>query len=237
MSCLEWRHSTSRTYSDTNREMGKLRCLPESPEGYHSSAVFCGVVTTTRRLENAGRSFFETFESLKGKHGTHQDSPLSGEKCSERGSADHVESSSKGYYEDDAKWGAKHKNDRKSKGRGAPSKLKKVLEGPNLYTVLEVESSCDTDAIRKAYHRLALEYHPDKKRRKRDSATGESPSSEPSVRSIPLSNTKGAGSLTSSTRSRVSKCQRPEGLEEYTNDEMFLLIQDAYETLSGETYI
>ena len=49
-----------------------------------------------------------------------------------------------------------------SRGGGGAGTFSAAAKTPNYYDVLGLESGCDADAIRKAYKKLCLKYHPDK---------------------------------------------------------------------------
>lgn len=203
-----------------------VRCIMACSDNYEGDIVVCGIVTKTKLVENAGRAFFDNYERIR--NGAERDTS----KNSDNDEDDEANETTNN-NEEDAKWGAKHRNDKKAKGSGAPTKLKKLIDGPNLYRVLGVDDTCTMDVIRKTYRRLALEFHPDKKSHKERLAISDS---SPSLISQQSNGSEGSGSSPSSSSlspSSTYRKQLPRELRLLTDDEIFLIIQDAYETLSG----
>lgn len=194
----------------------RLACLPPSPSECDEQVVLCGLVTVVRRIENAGRAFYEDFEKQDDSSNDAEEStsePTGGRRS-----------------EDDSSGETWKQNNKKAKGTGAPTKLKRLLDGPNLYTVLGLDDSCSSDDVRKAYRRLALEHHPDKQvnriaaaNNQRNGNKGVDEDSEDSV----VDEDRVA---TPDSRSSSMPDNSPD-------HKMFLLIQDAYETLSGMTHV
>eukprot|EP00927_Polykrikos_kofoidii_P086921 TRINITY_DN9878_c0_g3_i1.p1 TRINITY_DN9878_c0_g3~~TRINITY_DN9878_c0_g3_i1.p1 ORF type:complete len:682 (+),score=161.08 TRINITY_DN9878_c0_g3_i1:78-2048(+) len=125
--------------------------------------VIRGVCFLQRRVEAAGRSFHETHEK-----------PLLQAKKRGRGNR----SGGKGNESDeeagdttaDAKWKTK-KREKGTKAGGA-LKMSSLLEGENLYKLLEVSESASIDQIKKQYRKLVLVHHPDKKEPSGDGGGG-----------------------------------------------------------------
>lgn len=178
-----------------------LALLP-SPDDGLCSEVLHGIVTLTRRLESAGRAFHSIYEPTPAATTAPRAAPESSTPSDVSGNEDE---------EEDRRWSEKHKKQKQTSG--APSRLKRLLDGPNLYEVLGLNEACSADAIRKAYRRFALQYHPDKQK---------------SRQSPTASSSDGVGTHPGK---RV-----PKVLEGMPEEQAFLLIQDAYETLSDSTF-
>jgi len=119
-----------------------------------ATVICCGVCFTQRPhpYEPAGRAFHACFEKPKidaKKKG--------GPKKKEAEDSDDDREVSE-------KWKKKkrtNKDDSSSKTSGT-LKLSHLLEGVDLYALLEVSESASTDQIKKSYRALALKHHPDK---------------------------------------------------------------------------
>ncbi|CEL94188.1 unnamed protein product [Vitrella brassicaformis CCMP3155] len=129
-----------------------MLCLPPpDPSFTEGSAVYLSVCTATRCLENAGRAFFEV-----------HDRPLCEAKRRKSREEDRDDDDDEG-SNDDAQEEDSWKKKKRQPG-GCKDLLHRVVDGPNLYRILEVSEGCTSEDVRKAYRRLALVYHPDKNR-------------------------------------------------------------------------
>lgn len=112
--------------------------------------VLCGTCFLQKRCEPAGRAF----------HAAHE-KPLLDKKRRGRG-----EAGKEAAVDDDAdapgdsSW-KKKKREMGSKPAGA-LKLSALLDGENLYELLEVKETASVEQIKKQYRKMALQHHPDK---------------------------------------------------------------------------
>lgn len=206
------------------------RCLP-STEGLSSEELkpscLAGLAIRQRRIEPAGRSFLSEFEesnscskSRRSKvNSAGTESPTSRTAAEEQ------------YYHE--KW--KKKNAKasggSSQGTGLSSnRLKRLVEGPNLYKALGLSETATQEEIRKSYRKLALVYHPDKK-----TAGGaeEGQAKNSSVDGFPVIPGTAEKTAEGESSSKKSGCAAEKSTGGKLSDkEMFLLIQEAYEALS-----
>lgn len=232
--------------------------LPVASVDNCESVVHCGLCLITKVLESAGQAFYDIYERQE----------CSSEAVASKESGVGMEpkvhdcDANAEVPNEDQKWTAKHKkkklNSKPSGNVGSTSslaKLKKLIEGPNLYSVLGVHETCGVESIKKAYRKLALQYHPDKKKsrdtlreaqgsKKRadvlssqiQNDTSVVPSSFPST-CVGDSVSQHSSSSSSSGKQLSPTFLRNAGLENYTDKMMFLLIQDAYDVLSGKQRI
>jgi len=126
-----------------------LRDLGESEDG--TSVVLCGCLTFQKAVQNAGRSFFDRYEKLKV-------SPDASPEPSE--GTDDVENDAESRFCSSPEKDKKTKKHRKEKDNAL--KLNELLKGEDLYKLLESDSACSQDDLKKAHKRLCLIHHPDK---------------------------------------------------------------------------
>lgn len=126
-----------------------LRDLGESEDG--TSVVLCGCLTVQKAVENAGRTFFDRYERLKV-------SPDASPEPSE--GADDAENDAKSGFCSSPEKDKKTKKHRKERDNAL--KLNELLKGEDLYKLLECDSGCSQDDLKKAHKRLCLIHHPDK---------------------------------------------------------------------------
>lgn len=207
------------------QKMSRVLCLPASTGLGFVNHVFCNFSLVTRKIENAGQSFYDRFDAPR--CGDSQQRTASDAACTEsQNSADQSST------DNNAASDSGQKEQKSKKKLSAPTRLKKLVEGPNLYTVLQLDADCSTDAVKKAYRRLALEFHPDKQKA-RQNVTAQTSTRSNAVVKEGLS----CASSASAERSGLSSCSLPSAAIELpggfkkTTQEMFLLIQDAYEAL------
>jgi curved DNA-binding protein CbpA len=130
------------------RRLLAIADLGEGEDG--SSIVLRGCSLGQKLVQNAGRAFFERYEKLKA-------SPETSPEPSE--SADNDDEASKTTCSSPEK-DRKPKKDRK--GRDDALKLSELLKGEDLYALLECDSLCSQDDLKKSYKKLCLTHHPDK---------------------------------------------------------------------------
>lgn len=200
--------------------VGVTLCLP-APHLNDSvdKKVFCGMCYVQRKIENAGHSFFDCYDSLRRRtSGNEQSTSPEPQSCNETA----------------ASCSSKQAGQKEKPGKASSelARLKRLVDGPNLYAVLQVDPSCNTEVIKKAYRRLALEFHPDKQksREKGGSQSNDSKNKKSDSSTIEKSGSPSA-SLASNTSQPLSVTPWADEFKKYTQEEMFLLIQDAYEAL------
>lgn len=190
-----------------------IKYLPESQDNSHFPVVYHGLTLLTRVLESAGNAFFNTYERKNFKQ------PMDTECNTQRT----FESEDKSCFSDSWSSGkaTKGKNQARANAKtaNAPSKLKRLIKGPNLYSVLGLQEGCSMDAIKKSYRQLALQYHPDKQKARENTQ-------QPKI------------SKSKQVHETVSQnlIKKPKNLEHYSDKMFFLLIQDAYNALSDPTF-
>ena len=116
----------------------------ENCDGLLEPTVFSGLTTLTKELQPAGRSFHESYEK-----------PILSQRTTKKTNAKELPSSSESELEETTS---------KKKGKKITSsfKLDKVVEGCDLYDLLDVPQDCTFDTLKQSYRRKVLEHHPDK---------------------------------------------------------------------------
>uniref|UniRef100_A0A0G4GNF4 DnaJ homolog subfamily C member 2 n=1 Tax=Chromera velia CCMP2878 TaxID=1169474 RepID=A0A0G4GNF4_9ALVE len=179
------------------------------PDFNGEPVVLAELCTFTRRLEAAGRSFKETYEIQKQK-----------EKDEKKGRRE------KDKDEDDDQGGKQQEEwSRKKKATAENSRVKKALDGENLYEVLELDDGASTDDVRKAYRKMALLYHPDK---------SQTPAAQQALKEKHEKAEKDKGLLGKLMGAFGSGNPDPYSMSEDEKKKRFLVIQEAYEILSDQ---
>eukprot|EP01068_Selenidium_serpulae_P015789 Selendium_serpulae@DN6244_c0_g1_i11.p1 len=152
-------------------------------------SVLSGIAVIVRKLENAGRAFFEEYEAIPDSESEDEEGVESRDATAKGGKHDAYDSTF------GAEGTAKQKRKKAklkgfvaaaSTGASLPArKLKELTEpGPDgkmprtLYEILQVEPSTAADEVRRAFYRLAKVYHPDKHKSKQ-AADGDSEQETP----------------------------------------------------------
>ncbi|XP_026190623.1 dnaJ homolog subfamily C member 2 [Cyclospora cayetanensis] len=175
--------------------------------------VLLSLCTVTKRIQPAGRSFLETFETPavskhhRKKTTREKDLAASPPPQEEEFSTDRAEA-----------WKTKNKNKTPGGGGGGSSSslasgshLKRILSyDQTLYRILGVDEGASLDEIKKQYRKKVLEYHPDKAK-----TASNSPLASPPPSSSP-----------SSAGDSPQSCEH----------EAFLRVQEAYEALSDSNF-
>lgn len=114
--------------------------------------IACGLCLAQRRIEPAGRSF----------HAVHEKPKLEGKRRGRgaQGKGDAEDSDDEQEAAGNAAWKKKKKEGGFKKG--GTLKLSHLLEGVDLYALLEVTESASVEQIKKQYRKLVLQHHPDK---------------------------------------------------------------------------
>jgi len=115
--------------------------------------VCCGIVLSQKRVEPAGRAFHAAREKPV------IDAKKKGRPAPAKAAAE--EEDDDGDAAGDASWKKKKRKDGGDKRSGS-LKLNPLLEGQDLYALLEVTETASVDQIKKQYRKLALKHHPDK---------------------------------------------------------------------------
>ena len=125
-----------------------MLALPPIPADYdYESVVVCGIVTGTRGIIAAGRSFFESYEQRPEE-----------DCCSDENSVEEeADPNSPHLNRTESK-----RNKKKEQFSGNALRLSALTKDVNLYKILSVSESCSGDDIKKSYRKLVLEKHPDK---------------------------------------------------------------------------
>jgi len=124
-----------------------MLALPAPSDGDEEPQILCGICLRSRRLEPAGHAF----------HAVHEKPKLEGRRRPAASKKD-AESEDEGSSPSDA-W----KNKKKKDGTGRSAlKLSALLEGEDLYKLLEVSETSSVEQIKKQYRKMALQHHPDK---------------------------------------------------------------------------
>jgi DnaJ family protein C protein 2 len=128
-----------------------LRDLGEGEDG--ASVVLCGCVIIQKEIqvEKAGRSFFDRYEKLKASPDA---SPEPSEGVSDAEN-DRFCRSPESPEKD-------KKTKKPRRERDNALKLNEILKGEDLYKLLQCDSACSQDDLKKAHKRLCLLHHPDK---------------------------------------------------------------------------
>ena len=105
--------------------------------------VFCGLHTVSKQLQPAGRSFHDTHEK-----------PALLKKASKKVAAKE-ESSSESELEET-------KSKKKGKSQTASFKLEAILQGQDLYGLLDCSETSTMEQLKQSYRKKVLEHHPDK---------------------------------------------------------------------------
>ena len=113
------------------------------PTELFEPVVLCGIVTVTKALQPAGRSFHEVHEK-----------PNLSKKAAKKVAPREKEESESELEETQSK--------KKGKQISASFKLDKLLEGQALYKLLHVKEDATMEQIKQSYRKLVLEHHPDK---------------------------------------------------------------------------
>eukprot|EP00929_Paragymnodinium_shiwhaense_P039741 TRINITY_DN2083_c0_g1_i1.p1 TRINITY_DN2083_c0_g1~~TRINITY_DN2083_c0_g1_i1.p1 ORF type:complete len:663 (-),score=268.28 TRINITY_DN2083_c0_g1_i1:210-2198(-) len=128
-----------------------LALLDAASEADQEAVVLCGICFSQKGLEPAGHAFHAAYEK-----------PLLDEKRKNKGGKERPEKDgSDDEKEVDASWKKKKRENKDKKGSGN-LKLSNLLEGEDLYKLLEVGEGATMDELKKSYRRLALVHHPDK---------------------------------------------------------------------------
>lgn len=104
-----------------------------------------------KTVENAGRNFFDRFEKAR----------IQAAQPEQESSSEEVETAKKGKKGKNP-YMKKEKEEKKDKSRIAALKISDLLEGYNLYDLLEVSEEMPIPEIKVNYKKLVLKHHPDK---------------------------------------------------------------------------
>lgn len=128
--------------------------------------VICGlcIVQFRHNFETAGRAFHAVYEKPK-IEAKRKGGP------SKKGAKDDDDVVQEGK----AAWKNKRRKEGGDKKACSSFKLSHLLEGVDLYKLLEVSESATEDQIKKQYRKLVLQYHPDKQQNTPDAAGKEGP--------------------------------------------------------------
>jgi len=116
--------------------------------------VLCGFCSTTRSVEPAGRAFHAVHEKPKIEAKRRGKDDGSSRAKDGNGSDDEQEA------QGDSSWRKK----RKEGGKSSSLKLGPLLEGEDLYKLLEVDEGASLEQVKKQYRKMVLLHHPDKKK-------------------------------------------------------------------------
>lgn len=134
-----------------------MLALPAPGDADKEPQVLCGICLRSRRVEPAGHAF----------HAVHEKPKLEGRRRPAAAKKD-AESEDEGPSPSDS-W----KNKKKKDGTGKSAlKLSALLQGEDLYKLLEVSETSSVEQIKKQYRKMALQYHPDKQGETEEKGSG-----------------------------------------------------------------
>lgn len=132
-----------------------MKCLPAIPSDYEGAEVVCGIVTGSRAVIAAGRSFFEQYETIT-------EEATSSEECSGDSSSSEGGETGEESHHHHRSHDASGRRKKKEQFSGNAVRLSNLLKDKNLYAILGVSENCSDDDVKKAYRKMVLENHPDK---------------------------------------------------------------------------
>mmetsp|Transcript_28171 Transcript_28171/g.65104 ORF Transcript_28171/g.65104 Transcript_28171/m.65104 type:complete len:638 (-) Transcript_28171:141-2054(-) len=129
-----------------------MLALPAPLDGYDGEpSVTCQICLVQRRIEPAGREFHTVHEKPKINAAQTKRKPRTQAK-----------DESDEEMQADEKWKQKRKDGKSGGQKNGSLKLSPLLEGQDLYALLEVTETASVDQIKKQYRKLVLQHHPDK---------------------------------------------------------------------------